>query len=179
MLGAELSREQQNEIKGVLSERENIFTDKPGKTSITEHRVHLVDDCPSQRRSYALSYAVRGEIYEEIKEMNNTGIVCKPDLSPMVVVKKKDGSNCICVDYRKLNRITVTDPELLTTAKDLFQKFRQCQFFSKIDFSESYWQIPMPVEDVYKINFMTGNGYFEFLRKPFGIKTPEQHWFAE
>ena len=88
----------------------------------------------------------------------------------MVVVKKKDGSNRICVDYRKRNRITVTDPEPMTTAEDLFQKLGQCQFFSKIDLRKGYWQIPVADEDIYKAAFVTGDEYYEFLRMPFGMK---------
>ena len=74
-LGVELSREQQNEIMGVLGKREEIFVDILGKTSIIEHRVRLVDDRPIRCRPYALTYAVRGEIQEEIREMINTGII--------------------------------------------------------------------------------------------------------
>ena len=85
-------------------------------------------------------------------------------------MKKKDGSNRICVDYRKLNRITVIDPEPLTKAEDLFQKLRQRQFFSKIDLSTSYWQIPVVEEDVCKTASVTGNGCYEFLRMPFCMK---------
>ena len=71
----ELSREQQNEVIGVLGKREEIFIGIPGKTSVIEHRVHLVDDRPIRCRSYALRYALRGEIQEEIQEMINTGII--------------------------------------------------------------------------------------------------------
>ena len=88
----------------------------------------------------------------------------------MVVAKKKGGFNRICVDYRKLNRITVTDAEPMTTAKDLFQKLGQCQFFSTIDLSKGYWQIPVANEDIYKTAFVTGDGCYEFLRMPFSMK---------
>ena len=172
-LGVELSREQQNEIMWVLGKREEIFTYIPGKTSIIEHRVHLIKDRPIRCWPYVLPYAVRGEIQEEIQKMINTGIVREsnsPYASPMVVVKKKDGSNRICVDYRKLNRITVTDPEPMTTAEDLFEKLGQCQFFSKIDLSTGYWQIPVAHEDIHKTAFVTGDGCYEFLRMPFCIK---------
>ena len=100
-------------------------------------------------------------------------IVRESDLryaSPMLVMKKKDGSNRICVDYRELSRITITDSEPITTAEDLFQKLRQCQFFSKIDLSKGYWQIPMADENVYKTAFVTGDGCYELLRMPFGMK---------
>ena len=56
---------------GVLDKHEKTFTDIPGKTSIIEQRVHLVDDSPIRCRPYALSYAVREEIQEEIQEMIN------------------------------------------------------------------------------------------------------------
>ena len=88
----------------------------------------------------------------------------------MVVVKKKDGSNRVCVDYPKLNRITVTDPEPMTTAEDLFQKLGQCQFFSKIDLSKGYWQIPVADEDIYKTAFVKVDGCYECRRMPFGIR---------
>ena len=90
-----------------------------------EQRVHLVDDLPIRRKPYALPYAIRREIQEEIQEMINTEIVREcdsPYASPMGVVKKRDGSNCNCVNYRKLNRITVTNPEPMTAAEELFQK---------------------------------------------------------
>ena len=118
-------------------------------------------------------YAEREEIQKEIQEMINTGIICEfdsPYASPMVVVKKKDGSNCICVNYRKLNRNTITDPEPMTTVEDLFKKLGQCQFFSKNDLSKDYWQIRVADEDIHKTAFVIGDGCYEFLRMPFGKK---------
>ena len=82
--------------------------DIPGRTTIIEHRVHLVDDHPIRRKPYALPCAER----EEIQEMINIEIVRTSDLpyaSPMVIMKKNGRFNRICVDCLKLNRITVTD----------------------------------------------------------------------
>ena len=66
--------------------------------------------------------------------------------------------------------ITITHPVSMTTAEDLFQKPEQCQFFSKIDLSIGYWQIPVAEEDIHKTAFVTGNGCYEFLRMPYVIK---------
>ena len=110
---------------GVLDKRVGIFTDIPGKTSLIEHMVHLVDDRSIRCRPYALPHTVLRKIQEEIQEMIKTGIVRESNssyASPMVIVKMKNGSNCICVDYREVNRITVTDPQPMTTVEDLFQK---------------------------------------------------------
>ena len=92
----------------------------------------------------------------------NTGIVrdsYSPYALPMVVVKKKDGPNCICVDYRKLNWIAITDPEPMSTAEELFQKHEKCQFFSKRVLSKGYWQIPVADDDIHKTAFVNGNGF--------------------
>ena len=75
----------------------------------------------------------------------------------MLVAKKRKESNCTCVDYRKLIRTTVTDPEPMTTAQDLFQKLGQYQVFSKTDLRKGYWQISVADEDIHKTAFVTGN----------------------
>ena len=60
-----------------------------------------------------------------------------PYASPQVVVKKENGSNRMCVDYRKLNLVTVADPAPVNTAEDLFGKLGQ--YYSTIDLSKGYW----------------------------------------
>ena len=92
-----------------------------------------------------------------------------PYASPVVIVKKSDGSNRVCVDYRKLNKLTVFDPEPMPTAEELFQKTGNDKFFSKIDLSKGYWQIKVAEEDVPKTAFVTPDGHWEFLRMPFGM----------
>ena len=133
----------------------DILTDIFGKTIIIQHKVHSDDDRSIRCKPYALSCAAR-----EI-QMIDTGIAREFDssyASPMVIVMRKDGSNRIRVNCRKLNRITITDPEPMTSAEKLFQKLLQCQFFSKIDLSKCYWQIPVADEGIYKMAFVTGDG---------------------
>ena len=77
----------------------------------------------------------------------------------------------MCVDYRKLNLVTVADPApMTTTAEDLFGKFGKCQYYSTIDLSKGYWQISVAMEDIHKTAFATPNGCYEFLRMPFEMK---------
>ena len=120
-VGAELNGEQQKEVMEVLRRYEEILTEIPGKASVIEHKIDLTDDRPIRCKPYPLPYAKRGEIWEEIKNMIDTGIVREsnsPYASPLVVVKRKDGSNTMCVDYRKLNLVTVADLAPMTTAED-------------------------------------------------------------
>ena len=90
--------------------------------------------------------------------MVDTGIVRESSLpytSPLVVVKKKDDSNRMCVDYRKLNLVTAADPAPMTTAENLFGKLGKCQYYSKIDLNKGYWQISVAEEDIHKTAFVT------------------------
>ena len=82
----------------------------------------------------------------------------------------KNGSNLICVDYRKLSKLTVADPEPMIAAEDLFHRLGQSRYFSKIDLSKGYWQIPVAEENISKTAFVTQDGCYEFLRMPFGMK---------
>ena len=124
-VGAELNGKQRNEVMEVLRRYEEIFTEIPGRASVIEHKIDLNDDRPIGCKPYPLPYAKRGEIREEIMNMMDTGIVresSSPYASPLVVVKKKNGSNRMCVDYRKFNLVTLADPAPMTTAEDLFGK---------------------------------------------------------
>ena len=93
-----------------------------------------------------------------------------PYASPVTMVKKKDGSNRVCVNLRKLNKITEVDHELMTTAEDLFRRLSGMKNLSKIDLTKGYWQIPVAPEDVYKTAFVTPDGQYEFIRMPFGME---------
>ena len=172
-VGAELNGDQRNEVMEVLRRYVEIFTEIPGEASVIEHKIDLTDDRPIRCKPYPLLYAKRGEIRKELKNMMDTGIVkesSSPYASPLVVVKKKDGSNRMCVDYQKLNLVTVADPAPMTTAENLFGKLEKCQYYSTIDLSKGYWQIPVAEEDIHKTAFVFPDGCYEFLRMPFGMK---------
>ena len=92
-----------------------------------------------------------------------------PYASPVVVVKKKDNTNRICVDYRRLHKLTVFDPEPMPTAEHLFQKLNGDKYFTTIDLSKGYWQISIPEGDIPKTAFVTPERSYEFLKMPFGM----------
>ena len=172
-LSEDLSEEQRADARKMLERHKELFTDLPGRARVIRHRLTLTDDKPIRSKPYPLPYAKRANLKEEIDKMLKAGIIQEtnsPYASPIVIVNKKDGTDRICVDYRKLNRVTVADPEPMRTAEDLFQRVGKCRFFSKIDLSKGYWQIPAEEEDVPKTAFVTPDGHYEFLRMPFGMK---------
>ena len=158
-----------------MESRDKVSFDVPGKTSKIEHRIKLVDKEPVRSITYPLQYALKQELKSEITEMLNIGIIWKSSLPYallVVIVKKNDGLNCtcICINYRKLNKSTISDLEPMKTSKDLFQQLGKSRFFSKIYLSKDYWQIPVVEVNVSKIRLVTTDEAYEFFRMPFDMK---------
>ena len=171
-LGDELPEDQRRVLKDLVRRYPDVFTDMPGETDVIQHQIRLTDDTPIRCNPYPLPYAMREELRNEVDIMLEMGVVrpsTLPYASPIVMVKKKDGSNRVCVDFRKLNKITEVDPEPMRTAEDLFRRLSGKKYLSKIDLTKGYWQIPVAPEDVHKTAFVTPDGQYEFTRMPFGM----------
>ncbi|GFR70659.1 zinc finger protein [Elysia marginata] len=170
--GDQLTPDQQRQLEEIASSFSSIFSDRPGTVSTEEHRIELTSSTPVRQRPYPVPYAMRQTLRDELKKIEDLKIIRKsssPYSSPVVVVKKKDGSNSVCIDYRRLNKNTTFDPQPMITPADVFQGMEKNQYFSKLDLSKGYWQIPVRKEDIPKTAFVTMDCHYEFLRMSFGM----------
>lgn len=101
--------------------------------------------------------------------MIEMGIVGSPYASPLVIVKKPDGSDRYCVDFRSLNAKTIFDAEPIPGQSEIFAKLANDRYFSKIDLSKGYWQIPMKEENKELTAFVTHHGLYQIRVMPFGL----------
>ena len=110
----------------MVKEFERVFTELPETTNLTEHRIRLTADILLGCKPYVVPYSVRKSLQEDIQRMIDMNVIRpseSPYSSPVVVVRKHDGTNRICIEYRRLNRITLPDSNRMTSIPAPIQKF--------------------------------------------------------
>ena len=156
----------------MLDEFSDVFTDVPGRSNIEDHKVKLTSDEPVRSKPYPLPYVTKQQVADEVDKMLKMGVVEKsvsPFASPIVLVRKPDGTLRFCIDYRRLNAQTVFDVEPQPIPEDLFAKLHHGKYFSKLDMAKGYWQIPLDENACEKSAFVTTDGHYEFKVMPFGM----------
>jgi len=171
-INPELSEEQQADVRALLVQYTDIFTDVTSITNVSEHVIQLNSTEPIKGRAYSLPHSLRETLNKEIDNMLATGIIEESTaayVSPVVMVEKPDRTKRVCVDYRRLNCVTVFDPEPMPASKEIFAKLSGDRFFSKFDVSKGYWQVPMREQDRDFTTFICPRGLFRFRVMPFGF----------
>ncbi|GKC81123.1 glycoside hydrolase, catalytic domain-containing protein, partial [Tanacetum coccineum] len=142
----------QPEFQGVVEEFDDIFavTKELPPSRPCDYRIPLLEGTnPINIRPYRQSHS--------------------PFVSPIVMVKKKDNTWRMCVDYIQLNNNTIKDKFLIPIIEELIDKLHGSKIFSKLDLRSGYHQIRMHEEDVAKTAFKTHQGHYKFLVMPFGL----------
>jgi len=121
---------------------------------------------------YRMAPAELVELKKQIEDLMEKQFI-RPSTSPwgapVLLVKKKDGSSRLCVDYRQLNKMTIKNMYALPRIDDLMDQLHGSSVFSKIDLRSGYHQILVKVDDVQKTTFRSRYGHYEYVVMPFGV----------
>jgi hypothetical protein len=140
---------------------------------VVDHAIPLISEGKDiSQKPYRLPYHKKNVMEELVQHLLTSNLIqpsFSPYSSPVILVKKKDGTWTLYVDYRKLNANTVKDKYPIPIIEDLLDELFGAKIFSKIDLRSSYHQIRMKIEDIQKTAFTTHLGHFEYVDMPFGL----------
>ncbi|KAL5727540.1 hypothetical protein ACHQM5_000724 [Ranunculus cassubicifolius] len=162
-------------INELLSEFQDVFQEPhelPPSRSI-DHTIQLKEgNNPTQIRPYRYPQFQKSEIERQVQKFLEAGLIQpsqSPFNSPSILVRKKDGTWRMCVDYRRLNSCTIRNPFPIPIIEELLDELAGATIFSRLDLKARYHQILVAPSDIPKTAFSTHSRHFEFKVMPFGL----------
>ena len=169
----ELTSQQQAQLEDVLQGYEDVLTKDPGLTTLMTFDINTGEAEPVQQRPYSTPVALKDSVNKELSWLLKKGYIVpssSPWSSPMVTVRKTDGSAQICVDFRRVNSLTRQITFFMPRVEEVIEGIGKARFISKLDLSKGFYQVRLTDEAMEKTAFTCHKGAFHFTRMPFGVK---------
>ena len=162
-------------LKRFLIKHADVFAlhdDDLGRTNLVQHNINTGDTPPIRQPPRRIPTTLQSELDNEIENVLAKGAIepgQSPWASPVVLVRKKDGSLRFCVDYRKVNAVTEFDAYPLPRIDETLEALGEARFFTTMDLLSGYWQVGLTPEARLKSAFCIRGGLYLFNVMPFGL----------
>lgn len=174
--GADLPWQGRGQLHSLLLKHHYAFQLEDGdrgETDLVQMRIDTGDAEPKSQPPRRMPFGARQEVARQLRKMQESGVIqpsSSPWASPVVLVRKKDGSLRFCIDYRNLNAVTKADTFPLPRIDDLLDQLGKSKFFSSLDLASGYWQVQVDPDSQEKTAFITHQGLYQFRVMPFGLR---------
>ena len=171
----DLKPNEKQQLHDLLVKHEGVFAKSSsdlGRTKVAKHKIYTGNSVPIKQRPRRPPLAFADEEAKIIQDQLDRNVIresSSPWSSPLVYVRKKDGSTRLCVDYRRLNEVTNKDAYPLPKLSDCLDSLGGCAYFSTLDILSAYYQVEVDEKDREKTAFVCKHGLFEYLVMPFGL----------
>ena len=160
-------------LRAILLKHDDMWDGHLGEITAVQHHIDLKPGArPHMARPFRAGPKAREFVQEEVKRMLKAGVI-EPSQSewaaPVVIAPKSDGTLRFCVDFRKLNEMTVRDTYPLPRMDDCIDSLGDATVFSTLDANWGYWQVNIAPRDWDKTTFTSHVGTYRFKRMPFGL----------
>ncbi|XP_062556949.1 uncharacterized protein LOC134221780 [Armigeres subalbatus] len=164
---------QRAQLIDVIKKFELTSEGKLGRTHLIEHEIVLKDGVkprnpPMYKCSPYIQEAINAEV-ERFKQLDAIEECYSEWTNPLVPVRKKNGKVRVCLDSRKINKLTVKDSYPMRNMQDIFRRLGKAKYFTVIDLKDAYFQIPLKEGSRNYTAFRTAKGVFRFKVLPFGV----------
>ena len=169
-----LSNSEKELLFVLLMEYADVFSfhSDLGRTNLTKHHIDTGDSQPIHQLPRRVSPACCQEVRQLLTEMLKNDIIQpsnRPWSSPIILVRKRDGSTRFCIDYRKVNSVKRKDAYPLPRVDDILDTLGGSKWFSTLDLKSGYWQVEVDSSSREKTAFTTSEGLYEFKVMSFGL----------
>ena len=171
--GVAEGEDRERDVREWEKEYSDILTKEPGLTNLTEFKMDTGNHPPICQRPYNTPQTLITSVNKELDWLLEKGYIRESTsswASPMVTVRKPDGTARICIDFNAINAVTTPLPFYMPRVEEVLEQVGRSKVLSKLDLTKGYYQVPMFPGDIEKTAFVCHQGKYEFLRMPFGVR---------